>query len=325
MAHQVAASLPPFLSLPALPPACCTNTLLFHLILHLQASQQDLFHILLGIRATPSSSSTEGVPRSSSPTGVSSVTSRGGNSSSQDNLYRFTPPVFSSNASSPSTAFTNTRFKPPPTPTSFWDTPVGRSLDGSSAVGWTKGEGKRDVVSQGTETLNNPADLGAADRDKKDASSLGPAIDGSDLDGAFASVTVTPAGEEAQLEPNQSSPSLPMPLPLATTISSGDDGPVPSGTAEEAVENTNASQNMKHDVDAPGEGVSMEHMTAQGTGTKAVRSLSRKSGGGGGEESDETGRKAPTTTSKSGGALTGTFMANSCGKLRVGNDLHVSM
>lgn len=195
-------------------------------------------------------------------------------------------------------AFSNARLKPPPTPRSFWDTPVGQSLGDSSAVGWTKGGGGRGVVSQ----ESNPAELGAADRDKDD-SSLDPTVDGSNLDGASTSVSITPAGEE---KPNHS-PSLPMSSPHATAASSGDGGPELSGTVQAAVENTTANQNMKHEGGVPGEGVSTERMTAQGTGTKAVRSLSRMGGGGGGEELDEMGT-APTAI-LSGGAL------NSRGKL----------
>lgn len=304
-------------SLPALPPAFSTNTFLSHLFLHLQASQQDLFHILLGIRATPPSA--EGV-LSSTPTEFGRATSpesiengtRGEKSPGlEDALQRFIPPVFSSNASSPSTAFSNTRLKPPPTPRSFWDTPVGRSLEGSSAVGWTRSGGERDVVSQGTKTLSNPAVLAAADRENTDASSLGLTVDGSGLDGAFVSATVTPTGEEeASFERNQPSPPVTTSSPHVTTISSGDDGPVPSGTIEAVVNDT--SHNTKHEGGEPGGGGPMDHMTAQGTGTKAVRSLSRMGGGEGGEASGEMSREAPTT---SGGALASTCVASSCGKL----------
>lgn len=299
------------------------NMSLSHLLVHLQVSQQDLFLILLGIRATPSSA--EELPLSSTPAGFGRVTSpesvdneaRGGRSFAQeDDPRRITPPIFSSNASSPSTAFSNTRLKPPPTPRSFWDTPVGRSLEGSSAVGWTRGAGERGVSSQGTKALSNPAELGAADRENTDASSLDPTVDGSCLDGVFASAAATATGEEeAHFKPGQASPSLTTSSPHATTVSSANDGPVPSGTMKAVVKHTDASQNTKHEEGSPGGEVPMGLMTAQGTGTKAVRSLSRTGGGEGGEEVGGMGREAPATISESGGAFTSTYVANSCGEL----------
>lgn len=178
-------------------------------------------------------------------------------------------------------------------------------------MGWTKGGEERYVVSLGT---SNPAELGAADRDNKDPSSLGPTVDGSGL-GVLSRVSATPTGEEQpQLEPNQSSPSLPMLSPHATAKSSGDEGPAQSGTVESEVETATASQITKHKGHVPEEEVPTEHMTAQGTGAKAVRSLSKMVGGERGEESGDTGIESPTTISKSGGALTGTYVANSCGK-----------
>eukprot|EP00752_Nemacystus_decipiens_P011329 g10067.t1 len=89
------------------------------------------------------------------------------------------------------------------------------------------------------------------------------------------------------------------------------DSPVPSGTMEAVLEHTNATQSTKNEGDVPG-GEPMEHMMAQGNSTRAVRSLLRMGGGRGEEESGATGREALTTTSKTGGALTGTYVANSC-------------
>lgn len=186
-------------------------------------------------------------------------------------------------------------------------------------VGWAKGGGGCDVVSKGIKTLSNPTELGASDRENKVTSSLGPTggsdVDGSDVDGTSANESVTPAGEEeAQLKAKHASPSLPKSSPHATTVSPGGDGLVPSGMVEAVVESANGDQNTKYEGGVPGEGVPTEHRPAQGTGTKAVRSLSRMGGGGREEESGEKGREAPTTISEGGGALTGTYVANSCGK-----------
>ncbi|CAN0456211.1 unnamed protein product, partial [Ectocarpus sp. 12 AP-2014] len=124
------------------------------------ASQQDLFYVLLGACAQPS----EGVPASLDGTcsSISTALSPGYVSGSspdktanrqgfaEEKLHHLAPPVFSSHADPPSKAIRTTSLKPPPTPTSFWETPVGRSLDGSPAMGCTE------------KVLGGPAEMGAA-------------------------------------------------------------------------------------------------------------------------------------------------------------------
>eukprot|EP00903_Cladosiphon_okamuranus_P016096 g14858.t1 len=126
----------------------------------------------------------------------------------------------------------------------------------------------------------------------------------------FGSVT-SPEMTVTPTEPHQSSPSQPMLPPHETTVPSGHDGPVSSGTVEAEVEHATASQITGLKWDVPGGGVPTERMTAQGTGTKAVRSLSRMVGGGGEGESGDTGIEASTTIFKVGGALTDTNVVNS--------------
>lgn len=137
--------------------------------------------------------------------------------------------------------------------------------------------------------------------------------------------------EELQLQPHGSS--LPMPSPHAVAAStatfSGPGGPDPL-EADAVFKNGNRNNDCqgkisgghptKVSVNAPNgggmhadaRGVAEEQMTAHGTGTKAVRSLSRGGGGGGGGVSIEMEGEAQTIFESE--ALTSTHVANSCGE-----------
>lgn len=240
-------------------------------------------------------------------------------------------------------------------------------------IGWKKGGGLRDVVSQGQGALNNPAEQeAAAKRDDKKISSPGPVVDAdadvdvdagidiSELDRTSGGLSVTPAGEkgqcnynselmsrdihvragtipeeprseELQLNPHHSSlPKLSShAVASSTAMPSGPSGPdrLEAGVdAENGNRNTDRTGKISGGhpaivfVNAPNDGemradaqgVAEEQMTAHGTGTKAVRSLSR--GGSSGGEGASIEMKGEARATFESEALSSTHMGTSCGE-----------
>lgn len=224
----------------------------------------------------------------------------------QDGRQHLTPAVFSSDSSVPATTTSNIRLKPPPTPTSFWDTPVGRRLDDSSEVRWASGDGRgggADVVSRKKGALSGPTEQGAGN-----SSSSTPVVNagaGPGAAGASAGIDglqmARAAEEEAQL--NRRGSSLPTP-PLPSPSQKG--GPVLPDILGEVALVEDAHQDTAQESTAARVGV--EQVTAQGTGAKAVRSLSRVGGGGGGEGSMEIGAPTPETVFESWPRPNGIFL-----------------
>ena len=218
----------------------------------------------------------------------------------QDALHQLTP-----NSNSPATTTSNISLKPPSTPTrSFWDTPVGRSLDGSSGVGWESGGGSRNVISGGSEVLGGPSKQGAGKEKDGEASSSTAVVDadvgagadaGIDSPGLDDGLPVACAGEEEK-HSNPRGSSLPTP-PIPP--------PSPSPSLSE-------------------KGVGGEQVTVQGNGAKAVRSLSRGGGGGGRAESMEMGAETPDIASESEDLLSGAHASTSRGELGVGGQAGIA-
>ncbi|CAM9091877.1 unnamed protein product [Ectocarpus fasciculatus] len=223
-----------------------------------QASQQDLFYILLGACAQPlegappsldgtcSSISTALSPGYVSASSPDKTANRQG--SAEEKLHhQLAPPVFSSQADSPSKAIRTTSLKPPPTPTSFWETPVGRSLDVSPAMGCTE------------KALGGPTKTGAAESEVEDC----PLLDCGNSDGN---------ADRNDLD----EVSVGAPRTLTGEDSHRTDGTRPSQGSSHTGAGDSLEDTQSH---VEGGGVAGEHAPAQGTGTKAVRSLSKGGGG----------------------------------------------
>ncbi len=238
----------------------------------------------------------------------------------QDSPQQLTPAVLGSNLSLLATTTSNRRLKPPLTPKCFWDTPVGRNLDGSLEVRRATGDGgnggERDVVSRRKEALSGPTEQGAGNKEDGNSSPSTPVVDagagpGAGADAGIEGWQMTRAGEE-EAHLNRRGSSLPTP-PLPSPSERG--GPVPSDVLDEVALVEDAHQDTTQESRAA-RGVGAEQVTAQGTGAKAVRSLSRGGGGGGGEGSIEIGADTPETAFESEDLLSGAHAANSCGEIR---------
>ncbi|CAM9405657.1 unnamed protein product [Ectocarpus sp. 4 AP-2014] len=221
------------------------------------ASQEDLVYVLLGACAQPS----EGAPASLDGTcsSISTALSPGYVSASspdktanrrgsaEEKLHHLAPPVFSSHADPPSKATRTTSLRPPPTPTSFWETPVGLSLDDSPPMGCAE------------KVLGGPAETGAAKSEVEDCHPLGPGnndgnADRNDLDRVSVGAPGTLTGEGSHRK--------------------DDTRPSPGGSHTGTGDSLEETQSHVEGGDVAG-----ENAPAQGTGTMAVRSLSKGGGG----------------------------------------------
>lgn len=271
-----------------------------------QASQHDLFHILLGIRASPPSSPAEAKANSPLRPGPLDATtlleaSRGCTNTpgydgeldrpeslkGDDKLDHLTPAAVSSNATPPS-AVISTRLKPPPRPKSFWETSVGRSLDSSPAARWANNDVVNHAGLPGNGVSNSPTTEVAVTEGHDDPPPpfLGVA-------GTSSVVPATQEGQERHAEEKRGSRSLEdlyeeesqehtnessakQPLEIISGVLAEAGAVVEAGNqVEEHQANVAVGENHTNCAGGDDTGAALDRILAQGAGTKAVRSLSK--------------------------------------------------